>query len=491
MKVIHRKIRVVIERMIKYFVIMFKDKKYLFFFVSVILPLSFFISVSKVFATPVLNVFLLNENSQSVTFNPNNGENVSIGIIMSEPVKFTRVYICPVNAPKCNQSNSSRYFSPSTTSNSVSVKWDGKGVGDKEIVPDGEYKITTSFTQDGGTSISLDMTHSIFIDSSINNSSTTVSDLENDSSDLSINTNTTTTSNQSAQNVRVVTKTVYISTHSGEEDLSDYSEKTPFEISAGRERMALIGGPIEFAAKYNLIQKDECVPVFRWSFGDGFEAIGNSVEHTYKYGGEYQVVLNGNCGDYNSISRTVVKVISPDISISSLENGDIEMINNGKTEINIGEWKITGGQKDFIFPKDTIIGIGVKITLSKEDLNIAHVTGSVTLRNPSGGEVSSSKQLTNLETVSKNSTDISVSEAEKLLADYKGQLTLTSPHNITLNDQNEVDVAGNNDIGLPDIVQTASVIDSVSSSSSAGFMSKLIDIPIKRIKSFVRIFYDF
>jgi len=168
--------------------------------------------------------------------------------------------------------------------------------------------------------------------------SATTSDSENNNSNSNTSTSSTSTTNAS-----VIIKTVYISTHSGEEDLSNYNDKTAFEITAGRERMALVGSPLEFDAKYSLSQKDQCVPVFKWSFGDGFEAVGKKVVHTYKHPGEYQVVLNGNCGDYNSISRTTVKVNSPNILILNLENGDMEMLNNSNTEINIGNWKIKGG----------------------------------------------------------------------------------------------------------------------------------------------------
>ena len=41
------------------------------------------------------------------------------------------------------------------------------------------------------------------------------------------------------------------------------------------------------------------------------------------------------------------------------------------------------------------------------------------------------------------------------------------------------------------IIQTASVIDSVSSSSTDGFWTRLIGIPARGIKSLISIFYDF
>jgi len=317
-----------------------------------------------------------------------------------------------------------------------------------------------------------------------------------------------TSTSSGTQTTKIITRTVYISTHSEEEDLSNYEEKAAFETSAGRERVALVGSPIEFNAKYNLLQKDQCVPVFRWSFGDGFDSIGKDVAHTYKYSGEYQVVLNGNCGDYNSISRTVVKVISPNISISSLSNGDMEIINNGKTEINIGNWKIKGGQKDFVFPQDTIISANNKIVLSKEDLNYGSSTERISLNNPSSWEVacfyiknieqqnstSFSQAEINQDAALANSSDISVAEAERLVKEYKEKLALNEKQINKTENVKEADITIDTNKDLSDnkdIIQTASVIDSISSSSTRGFWSKLLDIPIKSVKSFAHVFYDF
>jgi len=329
--------------------------------------------------------------------------------------------------------------------------------------------------------------YSIFVDySSTNTNSTSSNNIE----EVSTSTLVTATNQQT---IKVVTRTVYVSTHSDTEDLSNYNEKTAFEITAGRERMATVGSDIEFNTKYNLLQKDQCLPSFKWSFGDGFTGSGKIVSHIYKYPGEYQVVLNGTCGEYNAISRTKVVIVSPSISISNLINGDIEVLNKGKLEMNIGLWKIRGGKDDFIFPQDTIIIAGGKITLSKEDLKIDDTVTKISLNNPSNREVDSTNikvlsqnaSSTTSQTVSVKDSYISVSEAERLVKEYKEKIALKSRQiNKTIETDN-IDTSKNN------INEVATVSEAISSSSTKGFWSKLIDIPIKGIKSFVGIFYNF
>ena len=235
------------------------------FFVFVIFLFVFTLSfASQVFASPVISSFLLNGSAGNITFNPNNGESVSIDVRANEPVKFTRLYICSVSQI-CNgtSGNYTRYFTQSDISDAISKTWNGKKTGDTEIVPAGEYKIMVSMTEGTNDPVTAFGQYSIFVDfSSVNNNGTS----------SNTNTNATSTTNNSSGNsstTTVIKRTVYVSAHSSTEDLSNYSDMSSFEISAGRERMALIGTPLAFDAKYNLLDKNSCSPIFKWSFGDG------------------------------------------------------------------------------------------------------------------------------------------------------------------------------------------------------------------------------
>ena len=379
----------------------------------------------------------------------------------------------------------------------------------------GQHIITVSAKSKSGIVFdNVSQIINVGIISTSSDQSATTSDSDNNSSTSSPDSNsststasTTSNQNQNGQTTQIITRTVYISTHSGEEDLSDYSQVATFEVGAGRQRMALIGTPIGFTAKYS-ISNTSCTPSFSWSFGDGFDAVGKNVEHTYKYDGEYQVVLNGTCGEYNSTSRTTVEVITPEISIVNYQNGDLEIKNNGKTEINIGGWKIRGIQKDFVFPQDTIISAINKIILSKDDLNISSSTERVALADPSGSEVAyinftnnvqgnsvlSSMTTANQATALSDNTTITVAEAESLVQQYKESLALKNgasfqaqpqKENITItNNNNDLNTnAGNN--------EAATVLESTNSSSTKSFLGKLIDIPLNGFKALVRMFYNF
>ncbi|MFH0755142.1 MAG: PKD domain-containing protein [bacterium] len=323
-------------------------------------------------------------------------------------------------------------------------------------------------------------------------------------------TSTATTTSTSKANIPVKIKIVYISTHSGEENLSNYNEEEFFKISAGRERLIIIDSPIKFDAKYFLLQKNQCTPIFRWSFGDGFESLGKNVEHIYKYPGEYQIVLNGTCGEYKSVSRTIVKVISPNIDLFNLENGDIEILNNSFYEINIGNWKIKNEQKNFIFSQDTIISAGKKIILSKEDMGIASTTNSsttstnkISLSNSINREVFFnniknekqqnlfSSQNTNTE-ILKNNSNILGSTAEKLIKENEEKIVLDKQKINQKQNIKEISLIENiKNLSDEKIIQTASVVNSINSSSTNNFWSKIIDNPIKNVKSFFHRFYNF
>lgn len=309
---------------------------------------------------------------------------------------------------------------------------------------------------------------------------------------------TSSTTNTSSQVYVQRTRIVYVSSHSGTDDLSNYDEKAIFQVTAGRERTALVGAPLEFNAKHTLLQKDQCVPNFSWTFGDGFGGAGKDIQHTYKYAGEYQVILNGRCGDYNSASRTIVRVAVPSISISELPSGDTEIINKGKAEINIGNWKIKGGQKDFIFSRDTIISTNNKIILSKEDLNEGTSTEKVSINNPTDGEVA--YYIKKLNPISP-STDLSlpsssymsVAEAENLVLKYKESLTANNRQLNVSQNTNEIikEESVDKPVYINGVIQTASVIEAPIATSSKGFWASVLDIPVNSVKSFAHIFYDF
>ena len=453
--------------------------------VKFILPIVvfLFISIPYVNASPSISSFLLNNTAQSITFNPNLGEVVNIEVRANTAVKFTRLYICSVDQI-CNgtSGNYIRYFTQSDISDSITKTWNGKKSGDTEIVQAGEYKVMVSMTEGTNDPVLEFATYSIFVSATSSNGTTTESNT----------TNTQATTTTEVVKATPIIRTVYVSAHSNPEDLSNYNQKTTFEVSAGRERMALVGSIIEFDAKYTLNQKDQCNPVFKWSYGDGFELFGKVSSHTYKYPGEYHVVLNASCGEYKSISRTIVKVISPSVSLFVLPNNDLEIINKGKNEINIGGWKIKGGLRDFILSQDTIVSGNSKIIISREDIGENISNNQISLNNHTGREVTfvvkpDFKQINVITTEVTPVSDISIEKAEFLLAEYKktlGNKTNNSP--VT-----QINEESKGDIEQPSINNSATAFESIDANRSDGFWGKVINTPIRSVKSFFKMFYDF
>jgi comEA protein len=176
------------------------------------------------------------------------------------------------------------------------------------------------------------------------------------------------------------------SVHYEQEGLSNYEETvSDFKVSAGRERVSYVGSPVSFEAKYKISgeeknKKLDCT----WSFGDGAVSDEEDVVHIYKYPGEYNVVLNASFDDVNSVSRTVVKVLTPNLTLTVLNNEAVEIANKGANEINLYSWKLQSGNIAYAFPLDTIISAGKSVTFPVEFLKIPVVGVQIILADASG-----------------------------------------------------------------------------------------------------------
>jgi len=283
-------------------------------------------------------------------------------------------------------------------------------------------------------------------------------------------------------------ETVIYSVHYISEDLSEYTEPTAFEISAGRERLSYINSPVSFVAKYKVskdLQNTKCNYV--WNFGDGMSQAGEKVEHIYKYTGNYNVILNGVCSNWRAVSRTVVKIVEAKLSMNKKEDGAIELSNQGNYEINLFNWKVSAGNLNYSFPMDTIISAGKAVTFPAEYLKIPTASNDVILADAFGKE----RGKTGLKTLASGVIDservITVADFEKFAVEYK---KLTPPKNYlavnsTTTAPTSRDSASltNEGKGEENISLSASVADG---SVGGGFWHKIFH-PIQAIKdSFYR-----
>jgi len=176
------------------------------------------------------------------------------------------------------------------------------------------------------------------------------------------------------------------SAHMSPLSLSDFSQKQEVYISAGRDRIVSVGSPVIFEA-YAIDEKGSKVKDISsvWSFGDGSQSGGMKVLHTYKYPGDYAVILNASAGGNEAVSRSKVRIFSPKISLEAEDDGAISLENTSEYEVNIGSWKIVGGTASFVFSPDTIIGQGKKIIFPKDITGIdLSFSESLKLMSPCG-----------------------------------------------------------------------------------------------------------
>jgi hypothetical protein len=131
------------------------------------------------------------------------------------------------------------------------------------------------------------------------------------------------------------------------------TQNAKFEISAGSDRATSPGSPIWFQA---VVKKNTtgANAELNWSFGDGNVGVGQLVSHTYKYSGDYVVVLSSKAGDIFSVSRLKVKVTDLNILVAD-KGGYLEISNNSNAEVNLFNWKVENAGKGFIFQPNTII----------------------------------------------------------------------------------------------------------------------------------------
>ncbi len=169
------------------------------------------------------------------------------------------------------------------------------------------------------------------------------------------------------------------------------------DVDIGKDRVTTPGNVLYFQA---LVKKSSNISSkieFNWSYGDGHVGVGQNVQHTFKYPGQYVVVLNAKSGDISSVSR--IKVFVDDAKISMSESdGVIDITNNSDTEINLFNWKIEKDGMGFIFQPDTIVLPKATMRFDKSLLNMRGDTSmkGVTLKNASGVLVSQIMNTDNL-----------------------------------------------------------------------------------------------
>lgn len=457
---------------------------------SVFSVLSFLSFSSLVLAAPEIVSYKINGKQESAKLNPSLGGTVGIEISANVLMKFNTIAICSVSDSTCSRTTAVKYFTQTDFSSSVSKEWDGKTSKDA-VVPDGDYKIKVTMKDESDQENIQELSpYIITIDSNFSGGSAGNSSSESQSHSKQTSSITTESSGGGGASY-------YISTHSNAEGVKgEIKISKTFAVDAGRERLAYVGAPVSFTAEYlmpNLV--GDYTPRFFWTFGDGATAESRKVYHTYKFPSDYVVILNGSLGDLSAVSRTNIKVLSPEISISKASSNLIELSNDGKFEINLGGWVLTKGSQKFVFPEDTIIGAGKKISFPSDYTKLElSLTDSVELQNPSFGMVSKLNVLDE-----KNySDDPGIKKAKELIAKLSKPAVsnkVSDHKKILITKSGEVSVLKNKGVSSLEKEGTASSSVHVAAIASVqvpkiGFIRKMLALPSSGFSLIKRAFYS-
>ncbi len=297
----------------------------------------------------------------------------------------------------------------------------------------------------------------------------------------STSTPTSTNENQNSSNsANTQPVVIYVySAHSSPAPLSETENKISFEVSGGRDRLTSVGNEVLFKATVTKSQNISTQAIsYKWSFGDGSISTGNTVNHSYKFPGDYVVVLNANGSDNEAVSRVNVKVVEPQFQISKVENG-VMVLNNSKYEINLEGWSFGDKQNIFIFPKDTIIPAGKAITFPDD---VTGLKGDVALYNPLGKSVGSFPIKDAGYEVGLSTTTISDADLKNIQAKINDVKSEVSRISLKINKSSApgsiaktMEKAESATTSINKFENTATVIYSAQSNSSA--LGKMFSIP--------------
>jgi hypothetical protein len=140
--------------------------------------------------------------------------------------------------------------------------------------------------------------------------------------------------------------------------------------------LAFVGEPHEMKVKIlGYSNEDIVLGKVYWNFGDGssLEQINNfeNFSHTYYYPGEYPVLLEYREGPFSvepeATDKITIKVIPTTVVISKIGDSKdffVELTNDANNDIDISNWSLRAGGKQFFLPKNSVILAKRKMTLS-------------------------------------------------------------------------------------------------------------------------------
>lgn len=350
---------------------------------------SLFLWPLSVWAVPAITNVSLSGQS-SATLNPQAGESLKINLTASEPVKFSTIAICAIEVSDCTRSTAVKYFTQTADYNlTVEKFWDGKrGGANPDYVPMGTYRLVVTLVGQGGDSDKAEVDLSSNLITVSLTGSTVPVDSATSTSDGGDGGTATSTKVNSSGGGNYYSASDFAA-YSSYGPISSYIDVPKLAVSVGRARSVLVGVPIEFRGSADNYPSQI---TYHFSFGDGTEAIGDRVSHSYSFPGMYEVVLTASSHGEEVVARTKVKVAMPQLSIKEFLPFShlVTIHNSGNEEVNIGEFRLVGISGYQGLAKDTLIQPQADLSLYLVDGLVG--SSNISLGTSQGFKMASSKR---------------------------------------------------------------------------------------------------
>lgn len=111
---------------------------------------------------------------------------------------------------------------------------------------------------------------------------------------------------------------------------------------------------------------------YAWNFGDTHTGEGKEVEHAYAYPGEYVITVHGAYARHEKVARQRITVLPTTLSIFRTENGDVQVHNDARYEIDVSGYTVVG-HRLVTFPEHTIMLPQATLTIPKRMIGTATV----------------------------------------------------------------------------------------------------------------------
>jgi len=327
--------------------------------------------VVPVYAAPVVTELKLNGTGNNAELDPSGDWKVDIALSANEPVKWNTISICATSDSVCNRTSAVKYFTQTSNfTTSAAKSWNGQTTS-KNPVANGDYKIKVTAKNEAGEETIKEFSSPVITIIAGSGSGVTSGDSNDDSTDQ--------TSDDSDYSV-----------FSTQVEVSSYTKSSKWQIGIGKDRSVLAGARVAFKIDDNAAASQQAI--YQWSFGDGARVRGKVASHTYRHPGTYLVVVTAdNRAGQEAVARVKVKVSAAKVAVSFLDStGSVKLANKNGEEINLGSFSLTADeQKPFVFPADTIIGVGQEIVVD-ESISGLEFGAHLALFDPTGRVVAES-----------------------------------------------------------------------------------------------------